>query len=443
MGQKAGISPDVSSLFSRLGLGGIESYQHFSPRPLGETNRPPKGFARPTLPVERAEALSVSDPGLPSAAGDGPSETLPQAAPTGSALPESVATLPSLPAAAFGDILDAAAAETLPAADGPSPLARAAAGATPAPSVEASPRGTVRDESLSTFTSSTLPGAASVEGPSVSLTPPPGALFELPGLGAVNLDLRPALPPTGRSQPERTPRVVFHSIQGGAGVSTLATGLAAQLAQAGWAPRILDLKGTAEASLFFPQARVVPGADALVLGREGSSRAVGLLCPSTLDIPGHGVWPVSLIERCEPQCRELFAGLTGQAFMICDLPSGHHELWRRSLADADLNVIPLRPDAFALRAAEAMLRVLESEPGQALFVLNTFDPQDAVHCQVEASLRELLGPQLAPLPVMRDPGLAASMLKGEPFSTELFRGAGFQALYASCALAALQRLHQA
>ncbi|MBL0720306.1 hypothetical protein JI742_10435 [Piscinibacter sp. Jin2] len=312
------------------------------------------------------------------------------------------------------------------------------------PETETLPASPREDDLHRNFTSSTLPPASLMDEAELltSLTPQPGASFELPGLGRVNLDFRPSQA-VERAAPERTPRVVFHSIQGGAGVSTLATGLAAQLAQAGWAPRILDLKGTAEASLFFPQARRVPGADALVLGREGGPHAVGLLCPSTLDIPGHGVWPVSLIERCEPQCRELFSGLAGQAFMICDLPSGHHELWRRSLADADLNVIPLRPDAFALRAAEAMLRVLEGEPGKALFVLNTFDPDDLVHRQVEASLRELLGPQLASLPVLRDAGLAASMLKGEPFAAELFRGAGFQALYAHCALAALQRLHQA
>ncbi len=441
MGQKAEVSPDVSSLFSRLGLGGVESYQHFSPRHLGNLTPPFRAPARPSLAVPRSPSEAMAEPTLavepiePAAA---------DPTPTLAARPQSAEPLPvalQSPAEDVGALLLPPAVE--PPRAGASPLARAAAGATPAPAVDGPARGASIDDSLSTFTSSTLPTPGPAEGPGGLLTPPPGALFELPGLGAVNLEMRPALPPTARSQPERTPRVVFHSIQGGAGVSTLATGLAAQLAQAGWAPRILDLKGTAEASLFFPQTRPVPGADALVLGREDGARAVGLLCPSTLDIPGHGVWPVSLIERCEPQCRELFAGLAGQAFLICDLPSGHHELWRRSLADADLNVIPLRPDAFALRAAEAMLRVLENEPGQALFVLNTFDPQDAVHRQVEASLRELLGPRLAPLPVLRDAGLAASMLRGEPFGAELFRGAGFQALYASCALAALQRLHQA
>lgn len=435
MGQRTGISADVSSLFSRLGLGGIESYRHFSPRSLrGEAAARPvhEGAARQPVDVDqRPGPMALADDALPD------SEAVRVSAAAPAARPE--------PQLAQGDAPQASAYLDADV-DGHDALtlSRVDTLASSPPETETLPASPREDDLHRNFTSSTLPPASLMDeaGLLTSLTPQPGASFELPGLGRVNLDFRPSQA-VERAVPERTPRVVFHSIQGGAGVSTLATGLAAQLAQAGWAPRILDLKGTAEASLFFPQARRVSGADALVLGREGGPHAVGLLCPSALDIPGHGVWPVSLIERCEPQCRELFSGLAGQAFMICDLPSGHHELWRRSLADADLNVIPLRPDAFALRAAEAMLRVLEGEPGKALFVLNTFDPDDLVHRQVEASLRELLGPQLASLPVLRDAGLAASMLKGEPFAAELFRGAGFQALYAHCALAALQRLHQA
>lgn len=258
------------------------------------------------------------------------------------------------------------------------------------------------------------------------------ALYRRLGLGEAGPARPPAAtcearPPAGDCGP--APRVLLHSLQGGAGLSTLAVGLACQLARSGLQARLLDLGRQNQLSFYFQEIEALPDAEAAWLDGRRYGRRLGVMCPpagSELDLAA--------------QARHSQALFGDRSFLVADLPAAGHAAWPALLGQVDLAVLPLRPDLFALQAADRLLRTVEATGAPALFVLNGFDPAQRAHRSVQQALAEMLGPRLLEPGLPQDTGLADCHMACEPLEAGLFRSAGFQALYARCALAAMRRM---
>lgn len=230
----------------------------------------------------------------------------------------------------------------------------------------------------------------------------------------------------------RAPRVLLHSLQGGVGLSTLAVGLASQLARAGLQARLLDLGRQGQASFYFQEIEPLPGHDAAWLDGRRFGRRLGVICPPAAQPPG--------FDTLALRCQQVFGEGAEQSFLVADLPAAGHAHAQALLAQVDLAVIPLRPDLFALQAADRMLRLVEAVRAPALFVLNGFNPELRAQRSVQTALHDLLGKRLLDATLPQDPGLADRHMACEPLEAALYRSVGFQALYARCALAAMRRM---
>lgn len=244
---------------------------------------------------------------------------------------------------------------------------------------------------------------------------------------------------------EEVPRVVFHSPQGGAGVTTLAAGLSAYLALSGLSPVILDMHGGSDASMLFDRSEKLGQLGASLLYASCVDATVGMFSPrleqSNMTVPVSGRRSgFDLVggESIEEACVALISRLGGHGFLVFDMPAARHDLWRSTLHEADATVVPLRPDIHAFRAAESMLKALDDKQGGVLFVLNGYDQTNDAHCRIESSLRAMLGTKLAARPIHHDSGLTQAQLGYHVFKSAIFSSAGFHALSAHCALAALK-----
>lgn len=265
------------------------------------------------------------------------------------------------------------------------------------------------------------------------------ALYRRLGLGEAGLvgrpftaRLDPAHPAAPAAEGERVPRVLLHSLQGGVGSSTLAVGLACQFARAGLQSRLLDLGRQNQVSFYFQEIEALPDAEAAWLDGRRFGRRLGVMCPPA----GR---EIDLDEQAR-QCMDLFGDPSDRSFLVADLPAAGHARWPALLGQVDLAVLPLRPDLFALQAADRLLRAVEAAGAPALFVLNGFDPGQRAHRSVRQALAEMLGPRLLDPCLPHDTGLADRHMACEPLEADLYRSPGFQALYARCALAAMRRL---
>ncbi len=221
------------------------------------------------------------------------------------------------------------------------------------------------------------------------------AALRAPGFGYREAGARPAAagssPDIALDAPAGERVIVVASPLGGAGRTTVASGLAHAIAAGGLATLALDLDP----------------ADAL---RRGFDRADAAA-------PGGEASPPACVPHGAPSAY-LAAVAAGPEAVVLDTPAGASTALEDGLASADEVVAVLRPDAAsraAIPAFDAILaraRLRSGRRFRARYVVNAFDGRRAPDRAELAAIRELLGPRLWPRALQWDPDVARARRGG-------------------------------
>lgn len=103
-------------------------------------------------------------------------------------------------------------------------------------------------------------------------------------------------------------------------------------------------------------------------------------------------------------------------FVLLDLPSASHPLWRSAIGIADSVVVALAPEAAAyatLPQMEALLDECVPEPGRRAvrYLVNRFDARRTFHRDLLASLRGMMGPRAFSFAVHEDPVVGEALAR--------------------------------
>jgi cellulose biosynthesis protein BcsQ len=222
----------------------------------------------------------------------------------------------------------------------------------------------------------------------------------------------PEPPPPVRQKETHPPVLALFSLAGGVGKTSMVATLGRTLSSLGEKTLLLDTTSYGLLPFYFGARELRPNTIRTFAPPSGSSDAPINMISMNIDAkpPEPGV-PDAMVE-------EIFRNARGTNRIVMDVTTAAGPLARRILKMAPTVVIPVAPDmssVISLNAVEQFFKGqtdAEGRPVKVFYLLNQFDPSQALHLDVREVLRQQLGDRLLPFVVRRTPAVSEALAEG-------------------------------